>query len=143
MYWVTFYLRWSNDAGFERYQPLLIDYGKRSVPAWQRPLLPLLAPVLLQLVRHKMKRQVSQQGTGRHSYDEVIAIGLKGWQAIATLLGQQPYLLGDTISSIDASGFAFLHTLAKHPFPSAVQDYVLSQPGLMAYHDRIWQRYWQ
>jgi glutathione S-transferase len=89
-----------------------------------------------------MKSQAWQQGIGRHSRDEVIAIGRAGLEAVATLLGSQDYLFGDTPSSIDASLFGQLHTLVKHPFPGPLQDVALAQPALMAYHDRIWQRYW-
>jgi hypothetical protein len=84
--------------------------------------------------------QVWEQGIGRHTYDEVIAIGLNGLQALAALLGAQPF--GETISSVDATGFALAHTLARHPFSQRVQDFVLEHPDLMAYHARIWQRFW-
>ena len=142
LYFVGLYLRWSVDDGFERYRPLLLDYAKRSVPAWQRPLVPFLFPVLLPRIRRHVKSQAWQQGIGRHSFDEVIAIGRTGLQAIVTLLGSQDYLFGKVPSSIDASLFGQLHTLMKHPFPGPLQDFALDQAALTAYHDRIWQRYW-
>lgn len=143
LYFVGVYLRWSEDESFARYRPLLLDYAKRSVPAWQRPLVPMLGPVLLPRIRRHMKRQVWQQGIGRHGADEVLAIGQSGLCAIVTLLGSQDYLFGDAPSSIDASVFGQLHTLLKHPFPGPLQDFALAQPALTAYHDRIWQRYWR
>lgn len=142
LYFVGVYLRWSVDESFARYRPLLLDYAQRSVPAWQRPLVPVLSPVLLPRIRRYMKRQVWQQGIGRHSADEVLAIGQSGLRAIVTLLGSQDYLFGDAPSSIDACVFGQLHTLLKHPFPGQLQDFALAQPALTAYHDRIWQRYW-
>jgi glutathione S-transferase len=142
LYFVGLYLRWSVDESFDRYRPLLLDYARRSIPAWQRPFLPILGPVLLPRIRRYMKRQVWQQGIGRHSRDEVLAIGESGLKAIVTLLGSQHYLFGDTASSVDASVFGQLHTLLKHPFPGPLQDVALAQPSLTAYHDRIWERYW-
>jgi glutathione S-transferase len=103
----------------------------------------MLGPVLLPRIRRHMKRQVWQQGIGRHGADEVLAIGQSGLRAIVTLLGSQDYLFGDAPSSIDASVFGQLHTLLKHPFPGPLQDFALAQPALTAYHDRIWRRYWQ
>jgi glutathione S-transferase len=142
LYFVGVYLRWCVDEAFERYRPLLRDYARRSVPAWQRPLLPVMGPLLLPRIRRYMVEQARQQGIGRHGIDEVLAIGKRGVQALATLLGQQDYLFGDQPSSVDASVFGQLHTLIRHPFPGPLQDFALAQPGLVAYHDRIWDRYW-
>jgi glutathione S-transferase len=142
LYFAGFYFRWCVDANFARYRPLLLDYAKRSIPGWQRPLLPVLGHVALSLVRRQKVRQVWDQGMARHNADEVTVIGRSGLQALATLLGQQAYLFGDVPSSVDASVYGQLHALIKHPFPSPLQDFALAQPELMAYHDRIAQRYW-
>jgi glutathione S-transferase len=142
LYFVGFYLRWCIDESFARYRPLLLDYARRSVPAWQRPLVPFLFPLLLPHVRRQRVRQVREQGMGRHSTEEVLTIGRTGLQAIATLIGSQEYLFGDVPCTVDASVFGQLHTLLKHPFPGPLQDFALAQPALTAYHDRIWQRYW-
>ncbi len=127
---------------FDNYRPLLLDYVRRITPAWQRPLLPLVAPLVLSLVRKDRAKQAWQQGMSRNSYDEVARLGISGWDAIATLLADQPYLLGALPSTIDASCFAWIHTLIKHPFPSPVQEFVQSHEKLVAYHDRIWNDYW-
>ena len=89
-----------------------------------------------------MTRQAWQQGIARHDEDEVLAIGRNGVQALTTLLGRQDYLFGDKPSTVDASAFGQLHALVRHPFPGPLQDFARAQPELMAYHDRIWQRYW-
>jgi glutathione S-transferase len=143
LYFVGFYLRWCIDESFARYRPLLRDYARRSVPGWQRPLVPILFPLLLPHIRRQRMRQVWQQGIGRHGTEEVLAIGRTGLQAVATLLGSQDYLFGAAPSSVDASLFGHLHTLLKHPFPGPLQDFALAQPALTAYHDRIWERYWR
>ena len=143
LYFVGVYLRWCVDEGFERYRPLLRDYALRSVPSWQRPLVPVISPLLLPRIRRYMIGQARQQGIGRHGVDEVVEIGKRGVQALATLLGQQDYLFGDEPSTVDASVFGQLHTLIRHPFPGPLQDYALAQPALVAYHDRIWARYWR
>lgn len=142
LYFVGLYQRWCVDAAFARYQPLLIDYARRSAPAWQRLLVPVVAPAILPLIRRRMMRQAWQQGIARHDEDEILAIGCSGVQALATLLGHQDYLFGATPSTVDASVFGQLHTLVRHPFPGPLQDFAKARPELMAYHDRIWQRYW-
>lgn len=142
LYFVGFYFRWCVAANFDRYRPLLLDYARRSVPAWQRPLLPLVGNPVLSMVRRQRARQAWEQGMGRHSEEEVWAIGRDGVRALATLLGQQDYLFGALPSTVDASVYGLLHTLVKHPFPGPLQDFALGQANLMAYHDRIAQRYW-
>jgi glutathione S-transferase len=142
LYFVGYYWRWCVDTNFERYRPLLLDYAKRSIPGWQRPLLPVIGQAALSLIRRQKQRQAWEQGIARHSEEEVLSIGRSGVQALATLLGQQDYLFGALPSTVDASVYGLLHTLVKHPFPGALQDFTCAQPALMAYHDRIWQRYW-
>jgi glutathione S-transferase len=142
LYFVGYYFRWCVAGNFDRYRPLLLDYAKRSVPGWQRPLLPLLGNVVLSMIRRQKARQAWEQGMGRHSDEEVLAIGRSGVQALATLLGQQDYLFGALPSTVDASVYGLLHTLVRHPFPGPLQDFALAQANLMAYHDRIAQRYW-
>lgn len=142
LYFVGYYYRWCVAANFDRYRPLLLDYARRSVPAWQRLLLPLVGNPVLSLVRRQKARQAWAQGMGRHSEDEVLAIGRSGVQALATLLGRQDYLFGALPSTVDASVYGLVHTLVKHPFPGPLQDFTQAQPELMAYHDRITQRYW-
>jgi glutathione S-transferase len=94
------------------------------------------------VVRRKVLRQAWEQGTGRHSYDEVARMGIEGWQAVADLLGNQPFLLGNEPTTIDATGFAWIHTTVAHPFESPVRDFVSQHPALMAYHERIAERCW-
>lgn len=142
LYCAGFYFRWCVDANFVRYRPLLLDYAKRSVAGWQRPLLPVVGQVAISLIRRQKVRQAWAQGMARHSADEVVTIGRSALQALATLLGQQPYLFGDHPSTVDVSVYAQLHALVKHPFPGLLQDFALGRPELMAYHDRIAQRYW-
>jgi len=142
LYWVSFYLRWCVPANVQRYKPLLMDYALRAVPGWQRPLVKAMATPIMSGLARSMRQQAWQQGVGRHGLDEVLAQGQQGWQALSTLLGEQSYLFGDQPSSVDATLFAWVHTLTRHPFPSPLQDFVKAQPNLMAHHDRIWARHW-
>ena len=87
-------------------------------------------------------RQAWEQGIGRHSHEEIVRMGMAAWAAVADLLGEQTYLLGDRPSTVDATSFAWIHVGLVHPFVSPMRNYIASQPHLVAYHDRIWQRYW-
>ena len=142
LYFVSYYFRWCVPENFDIYRPMLLDYARRITPAWQRALLPVIGQLVLSLVRKDRAKQAWQQGMARHSYDEVAHLGISAWEAVATLLADQPYFLGTQPSTIDATCFAFIHTVIKHPFPSPMQEFVQSHEKLVAYHDRIWNDYW-
>jgi glutathione S-transferase len=142
LYFCTLHLRFCTDDDFEKYRPILVDYGKRRVPAWQRPAVPFVAPLLLMRVRREMRRQTWAQGTGRWSLEDIHRTAIDGWNAIDDFLGERRYLMGDTPSSIDATGFAWIHTLTQQPMGGAIARHVRELPRLMAYHDRMRDRYW-
>ncbi|MGF6852845.1 glutathione S-transferase family protein [Paraburkholderia sp. CI3] len=142
LYFVGLYLRWGIDRNMDIYRPMLVDYATHSAPTFVRPVVPLFAPLALPLVRRRMMRQAWEQGIGRHSHEEIVRMGMAAWGAVADLLGEQAYLMGDRPSTVDATSFAWIHVGLVHPFESPIRDYIASQTHLVAYHDRIWQRCW-
>ncbi|KAA0997916.1 glutathione S-transferase family protein [Paraburkholderia panacisoli] len=142
IYFVGLYLRWGIDRNMDIYRPMLVDYAAHSAPSFARPIVPLFAPLVLPFVRRKIMRQAWEQGIGRHSQEEIVRMGMAAWAAVADLLGEQTYLLGDRPSTVDATAFAWIHAGFVHPFDGPIRNYIASQPHLVAYHDRIWQRYW-
>ncbi|SEJ15821.1 glutathione S-transferase family protein [Paraburkholderia diazotrophica] len=142
LYFVIVYLRWAVDSNMAIYRPYLIEYARLTAPPPARALIGAVAPAVIPIIRRKVLRQVWEQGIARHGYDEIVRMGIDAWQAIADLLGDQPYLLGDEPTTVDATCFAWIHTTAMHAFESPVRDFVAKQPALMAYHERIAQRCW-
>ncbi|ANB76879.1 glutathione S-transferase family protein [Paraburkholderia phytofirmans] len=142
LYFVLLYLRWGVDSNMAIYRPLLIDYAQRCKPDIPRHVVPLIAPIALALARRRMVRQAWEQGIGRHTYDEIVHIGLLGWRAVAELLDDRIYLLGDVPSTLDATGFAWVHSVLVHPFESPIRAYIAREKRLVAYHNRIWERWW-
>jgi len=142
LYFVIVYFRWAVDGNMAIYKPVMSGYARLVAPPPARPLMGALTPLVLPLVRRKVLRQAWEQGTGRHSFDEVAQMGIDGWQAVVDLLGAQPFLFGDEPTTIDATCFAWIHTTIAHPFESPVRDFIAKQPTLSAYHERIARRYW-
>ncbi|MPW20737.1 glutathione S-transferase family protein [Paraburkholderia sp. CNPSo 3157] len=142
LYFVIVYLRWAVDSNMAIYRPHLIEYARLTAPPPARALIGTVAPAVIPVIRRKVLRQVWEQGIARHSYAEIVRMGIDAWQAIADLLGDQPYLLGDEPTTIDATCFAWIHTTVMHAFESPVRDFVAKHPALMAYHERIAQRCW-
>jgi len=143
MYFCMLHMRWCTDEDFEKYRPLLIDYGMRRGPAWQKPFAPLIAPLLLRRARRRVRDQTWAQGTGRWSEEEIQQTAIDDWNAIGNFLGDRPYLMGDRPSSIDAVGFAWIHSQTQHPMCARIAEHVRNDARLMAYQDRMHEQYWR
>ena len=79
---------------------------------------------------------------GRHSRDEIYAMGNGDIAAIANVLGERDFLMGDKPSSIDAVGYAFLANLLWAPVASPLKDEAMKHANLQAYCQRMKARYY-
>ena len=55
-----------------------------------------------------MRGALHGQGLGRHSDDDVLALGTRSIDAIADFLGDRPFFFGPDPTGIDATVFAFV-----------------------------------
>jgi glutathione S-transferase len=131
LYFVSIYSRFFEDANFEVLKQLF-------APLAPAPLLPILAFML----RRNMKRELYFQGTGRHSRDEIYAIGRADVDALVELLGDQPFFLGERPRTVDAVAYGFLVNGLYWRFSSPLAEHLRAQPSLVAYVDRMRERYW-
>ena len=126
LYFVVLWARWVDDEGWKEMRPRI----EKVIPALVRWLLP-------GIIRKKVTAAVVAQGTGRHSRDEIHALGKADLEAIATLLGDGPYLLGAELRTIDVTAYAFLANIFYWPRPSPLTDDLKAMPALVAYVKRI------
>jgi len=129
-YYTQVWLRWGDDAGWQHYLPVL----RAMAP-------PVIGGLILGMFRRQYLKQLWVQGTTRHGKDEMFQIAIDDYRAIASELGDKPYLFGDEPSSVDATVFAFLCALLDFPSTSPLKEFVLGQPNLVAYKARIWDRF--
>lgn len=131
LYWVAVYIRWVEPAGWALTQQAF--FGKLPVPVkW------LLPP----LARRGMLKQLHGHGMGRHSQQEVYAIGRRDITALAEFLGDKAYFMGAQPCSLDAVAYAFLANLIWPPVESTLKQHALQYPQLPAYCERMRQRYY-
>lgn len=130
LYFVLMRARWIEPDGWVEQQKA---FGG-MVPA-------MIRPFLLPFIRGKVREKLDGQGTGRHSRDEALAIGVADLQALETILGDQPFLLGEQPTSVDATVYAFLSGAQKHPVDSPLRQ-AASTPRLLAYVERMQAKYW-
>ena len=129
LYWVMVYDRWVVDENWERFRPVVLG----GVPA---PLRPIIAPIARRGVKHQLKGH----GIGLHSADEIHAIGKRDIGAIADVLGDKPFVMGDTPTEIDAIAYGQLPNIMQVPIESPVKDEALQRANLVAYVERVKQR---
>ena len=131
LYFVLLWSRWADDAGWDELRPRI----EAVVPAVVRWFVP-------GLIRKKVTASTVAQGTGRHTRDEIYALGKADLEAIAAILGDKPYLLGDELRTIDVIAYSFLANIllwTQSP-GSPLTEAALELPVLETYVKRIGAR---
>jgi glutathione S-transferase len=122
------YLRWTTGDGFAAVR----DEFKKLVPGF-----------VVSLIRRQMRKKLDGQGTGRHSHDEIMAIGAADFDAVDELLGDGPYFFGDPPRVIDCTLYAFLEAVLGFPVDSPIKARIAAHANLVAYRARIRERWWR
>lgn len=97
-----------------------------------------LVPTVL---KRAFSKQLYERGMGRHSEAVIIDQGKADLDALAELLGDQPYFLGDQPSSIDACVFGFLGVSLYVDGDNPLYRHGSSLDNLMRYCERMRTRY--
>lgn len=126
LYFVVVYSRWIDEAGWMVAAPEFF----RGVP-------PVLSALLKVRTRDKVRRQLHQQGYGRHSREEVFALGIADLEAIASFLGDHAFAVAERPTSYDASVYALLKSILATPIDSPLKQKAQSMPVLTDYVLRI------
>lgn len=131
LYWVMVYLRWQEDSGWMRLKETM--FGQ----------LPFISKLLIpNMVRKNMIKALDYQGTGRHSVQEVVALGIKTLDSLAVILGDKHYILEDKPTSIDATAFAFLANVIWSPGTNLLKEHALKLSNVVGYCNRMWHEYY-
>lgn len=135
-YFVIVYVRWCIAESRRVYRPTLLRYYEGlGIPRFLHGL------VFAAAVRD-LQGQAYKQGVARHSEAEIMEIGKRHFSAVADVLGDQPFLLGDRPSSVDATVYAFLASTTCAPFETPIKAHALADPRLVAYRDRMRELCW-
>ncbi len=130
LYWVAINERWINDTNFNRGPRKFFD----AAPA-------LIRPLVTRSVRKKVKNNAKAHGLGRHATREIHILAERAIAALAGILGDNKYLMGDKICGADATVSAFLDCLSCKHFETPVIAMVESRKNLADYRDRM-RREW-
>ena len=130
LYWIIAYTLWLDEANFERGPSKFFN----KLPAFARPLAKWY-------MRRRVRNNLRAQGIGRHSAPEVAALGVRDIEALAALIGDKPYLGGEEPCGADATVFAFVASVMSPLSESAFRDAALGSAALVAYRDRMMERF--
>ena len=104
-----------------------------SVPA-------IVRPMVANFVRTQVKKLLWYQGVLRHSHENIIESATRDWRAVLMVMGS-PFFFGDEPTGVDAIVFGALATTVLTPITSPIRDFLTSQPGCVAYAERMRARF--
>ncbi len=125
LYFVMVGNRWLNDDNW----PLVKQafFGEMPKP---------LGGLVAHIARKKTRAQVVAQGTGRHSVQVQTERARQDIEAIKAMLGDKPYLFGDTPTAADMSVVPIIRGISTSPTQTGLRDLVTNDPTLMTYLER-------
>ena len=126
-YFIAMYSRWKTDDGYAIQRAEF----KKWVPG-----------IIIPIIRRDITKKLHHQGTGRHTLEEVSAMGIGDWSAVSEILGDRPFLLGDQTRTVDATVFAFLEGTLGYPLDTPIKKHVAGLANLVAYRQRIREHWW-
>jgi len=131
LYWAVVHTRWAQEDGWALTKAAF--FGGMPVP---------LRWIVPPLARRGILSEMRGHGMGRHSTQEIAAIGCRDVTAVADFLADKPFLLGEQPTSLDATAYAFLANLLWAPVDSAIRRHAQGRPNLEAYCQRMKARYY-
>ena len=131
LYWVLLHERWMIDGNFRRGPARFFD----KVPAAVRPL-------MTAMIRRKMRAALHAHGIGRHSPEEIHALGARSISAIADFLGDKPFFTGREPTGVDATMFAFVCAALCPYFESRLRGAAERHDNLRSYVGRMTALYY-
>ena len=131
------YFRWVDDANWSEYKHQIAAAVQRSgAPRF-------VARGLMPIIRRDVRKVLHAQGMGRHTPEEIAAVGNAHLDVLAELLADDPYLFGDRPTVADTIAFALLVNLLDCPLPTPMKAHAQANPIFGEYVDRIKAEHWR
>ena len=100
-----------------------------------------IAGLVTNIVRRSIRKTLHAQGHGRHSREEGLRIGREAVAAVASQLGDRPFMMGDEPTGVDASVYPMVSSNIAPSFETALKAVIEAHPNLMAYVERMGERF--
>ncbi len=130
LYWVVVYSRWLDQPGWSIIRQSF--FAKMPLP---------LRPFVIPLARRRIAGALRAQGIGRHSREEIYALGNEDLQALSSLLGQDSYFFAaDQPTLLDLWAHAFVAEIVAPPIDSPLKTAGLYLSNLCDHYHRMQSR---
>ncbi len=100
-----------------------------------------LRPLVKGMLRQMNAKRLTGHGLGRHSKRDIAALAGRDIDALATLIGDKPYLMGDRPCGADGFVFGIVTAIVTPPIESALRTAMAAHPNLVAYRDRLTRQF--
>ncbi len=131
LYWCGIHSRWACDDTW----PTIREAFFGGMPFPLKKIVPFM-------VQRDMKRSLMAQGTGRHSDAEIQAFVRRTMTSLSVVLGDKDYFLGERMSTLDISAFAFLAQNILVDLDNPHVRIAREFANLVAYAERFHQQYY-
>jgi glutathione S-transferase len=130
LYWVAVYSRWFDEPGWS----VIRQSFFAGIP---RP----IRPFAVALARRRMAAALRAQGIGRHSREEIYALGSEDVQGLSRLLCDDTYFFAaNRPTLLDLWAHAFIAEIVAPPIDSPLKRASLALPNLTDHFQRLQAR---
>lgn len=130
-YWALQYNRWIDN--FAEFKKVIQPEGGGGIGF----------NVNSKLSQRKVRSGLDQHGLGRHTKDEIYAITSKDLQALSGLLGDKPYLFGESVSTVDVIAFSLVAQITQSGLDSPLSTLIDAEcKNLVEHFERMKSEYW-
>jgi glutathione S-transferase len=131
LYFAMVWFRWIDPDNFAKGPAHFADSAPEADRARMR-----------QEIRARKTAELHAQGLGRHPPTQIAELGTRSIEALAKLLGNQPFFMGAFPSGVDATAAGMLASVATPFFDTPLRRAVEAHPNLVDYVARMMQRYY-
>jgi glutathione S-transferase len=131
LYFALLEMRWLDTANFKRGLGAHM-FGRIPAP---------LRPIVKAVMRRMNAKRLHGHGLGRHARPAIVELAIRDLDALAALLGDKPYVMGDNPCSADAAMFGMITSVLTPPLESPIIAAATKHANLVAYRDRITRRH--
>ena len=130
-YWTLVYNRWIDNSNW----PFVKKVYFGGMPLLIRDVVPAM-------IRKIVGRDLKGHGMSRHSKDEVYDLGVDDVNALAAFLENKEFVMGDKVTNVDATAYAFIACTLHFPKSSPMVEAVKAQSNLVAYYKKMTTKYY-
>ncbi|SDR16596.1 Glutathione S-transferase [Rhizobiales bacterium GAS191] len=131
LYFAMLDMRWIDTANFNK------GLGRHMFGAIPAP----VRPIVKSLLRRMNAKRLQGHGIGRHARPQIAALAIRDVNALAAILADKPFLMGDKPCAADAFIFGIVTSILTPPLESPIRAAMQGHANLVAYRDRITSRY--